>query len=250
MTVVSLFWKKNSRKFVISPIWRKKVFNWKVGQELSSEHRDCNDDKETVKGWIFLIRFRFHPQRRHPTASIMTPTTLVVLPDDLIVKILSFLPVISLVRFSCVNKSWKTIISDRTFVKLHLNRSSSTRNPPCALITHRSSFIFESITYTATGNLSVASQRWACCRSLLHATFDWKPVVHSFHRSLLPIQRRGMEWMLSYGWYLQWTHSSYNDQVFFHPWFFHPSWGALVSFIEPSNQDNISNIWPFKRFST
>ncbi|AES80211.2 F-box and associated interaction domain protein [Medicago truncatula] len=58
----------------------------------------------------------------------MTPVTPVVLPDDLIAELLSFLPVKSLVRLKCVSKSWKSLISDPSFVKLHLNRSS-TRNP-------------------------------------------------------------------------------------------------------------------------
>ncbi|XP_024630181.1 F-box/kelch-repeat protein At3g23880 isoform X2 [Medicago truncatula] len=64
----------------------------------------------------------------------MTPVTPVFLPGDLIAELLSFLPVKSLVRFKCVNKAWKTLISDPTFVKLHLNRSSSTRNPLFTLV--------------------------------------------------------------------------------------------------------------------
>lgn len=63
-----------------------------------------------------------------------TPTSAFVVPEDLIVEILSFLPVKSLLQFRCVSKSWKTLISDSTFVKLHLNRSS-TRNPQLTLIT-------------------------------------------------------------------------------------------------------------------
>ncbi|AES80289.1 F-box protein interaction domain protein [Medicago truncatula] len=98
-----------------------------------------------------------HPRRQHPTASIMIPTKLVVLPDDLIFKILSLLPVISLVRFTCVSKSWKTLIFDPTFVKLHLNRSSSTRNPPCTLITRNSYYKIHTIAYTAKGSPSVTS---------------------------------------------------------------------------------------------
>ncbi|MCH94468.1 F-box protein, partial [Trifolium medium] len=38
-----------------------------------------------------------------------------------------------LLRFRCVSKSWKTLISDPTFVKLHLNRS--TRNQHFTLVT-------------------------------------------------------------------------------------------------------------------
>jgi len=51
----------------------------------------------------------------------------VVLFDDLIVEVLPFLPVKSLLRFRCVSKSWKTLISDPTFVKLHLQKSQSQK---------------------------------------------------------------------------------------------------------------------------
>jgi hypothetical protein len=72
----------------------------------------------------------------------MTPSP-VILCDDLIAEILSLLRVKSLVRFRCVCKSWKTLISDSTFVKLHLKRSS-TLYPQFTLIT-------EHTTYTSDG---------------------------------------------------------------------------------------------------
>ncbi|XP_058756983.1 F-box/kelch-repeat protein At3g06240-like [Vicia villosa] len=48
----------------------------------------------------------------------------VFLPEELVVEVLSFLPVKSLLRLRCVSKSWKSFISDPTFVKRHLNRSA------------------------------------------------------------------------------------------------------------------------------
>lgn len=51
----------------------------------------------------------------------------VVLSDDIIAEVLLFLPVKSLLRFRCVSKSWKNLIPDQAFVKLHLSRSA-TRN--------------------------------------------------------------------------------------------------------------------------
>jgi len=48
-----------------------------------------------------------------------------IVPDDLIAEVLSFLPFKSLLQLRCVSKSWKTLISDSAFVKLHLNRSST-----------------------------------------------------------------------------------------------------------------------------
>jgi len=64
----------------------------------------------------------------------MSPS-LVVLPNDLISEVLSFLDVKFLVRLRCVSKSWKILISDPAFVKLHIKRSPS-RNPLFTLITH------------------------------------------------------------------------------------------------------------------
>jgi len=61
--------------------------------------------------------------------------SLVVLPNDLISEVLSFLDVKFLVRLRYVSKSWKTLISDPVFVELHLKRSAS-QNPLFTLITH------------------------------------------------------------------------------------------------------------------
>ncbi|AES98540.2 putative F-box domain-containing protein [Medicago truncatula] len=52
----------------------------------------------------------------------------VFLPDELIAEVLSFLPVQSLMRLRCVCKSWKTLISDKSFVKLHLQRPSRKKH--------------------------------------------------------------------------------------------------------------------------
>ena len=64
------------------------------------------------------------------------PTSLLL--DELIVEILSRLPVKTLMQFKCVCKSWKTLIShDPSFVKLHLQRSP--RNTHLALVSDLSS---------------------------------------------------------------------------------------------------------------
>ncbi|AES92406.2 F-box protein interaction domain protein [Medicago truncatula] len=65
------------------------------------------------------------------------------LPDDLIVEVLSLLPVKSLLQLKCVNKSWNSLISDPKFVKLHLQLSTPNRNlalvqydrPDCRVLT-------------------------------------------------------------------------------------------------------------------
>ncbi|GAU25539.1 hypothetical protein TSUD_259720 [Trifolium subterraneum] len=55
-----------------------------------------------------------------------------ILPDELMVEILSLLPVKLLIRFRCVNKFFKTLISDPYFVQIHFNKSS--RNSYLALM--------------------------------------------------------------------------------------------------------------------
>ncbi|XP_058739567.1 F-box/kelch-repeat protein At3g23880-like [Vicia villosa] len=50
-------------------------------------------------------------------------TSLFFLLDELISEILSRLPVKTLMQMKCVCKSWKTLISDTVFAKLHLQRS-------------------------------------------------------------------------------------------------------------------------------
>ncbi|XP_059446384.1 F-box/kelch-repeat protein At3g23880-like [Corylus avellana] len=49
-------------------------------------------------------------------------------PDDLWIEILVSLPVKSLLRFQCVSKSWKSIISSPTFISMHAHHSESTHN--------------------------------------------------------------------------------------------------------------------------
>ncbi|XP_003623090.2 F-box/kelch-repeat protein At3g23880 [Medicago truncatula] len=57
--------------------------------------------------------------------NLLPPSQLqVFLPGELIVEVLSFLPVKSLMRLKCVSKSWKYLISEPSFAKLHLNRTT------------------------------------------------------------------------------------------------------------------------------
>jgi hypothetical protein len=67
--------------------------------------------------------------QQHPQNATSLP---IILPDDIIAELLSFLPVKSLMQFKCVCKSWKILISDSSFVKFHFKRS--TQNPQLALV--------------------------------------------------------------------------------------------------------------------
>ncbi|CAK9158274.1 unnamed protein product [Ilex paraguariensis] len=52
-------------------------------------------------------------------------TGIMYLPEDVVVDILSRLPVKSLLRFECVSKQWRSSISDHQFAKFQLSRSLS-----------------------------------------------------------------------------------------------------------------------------
>ncbi|XP_058765236.1 F-box/kelch-repeat protein At3g23880-like [Vicia villosa] len=70
----------------------------------------------------------------------------VFLPDELIAEVLSWIAVKPLLRLRCVSKSWKSLISDPTFVKLHLHRSSQNSD---------SKFVYTHDVYN-TGHRSVS----------------------------------------------------------------------------------------------
>ncbi|XP_057799763.1 F-box/kelch-repeat protein At3g23880-like [Salvia miltiorrhiza] len=54
--------------------------------------------------------------------------TEIVLPDDVIIEILTWLPVKSLLKFKCVCRSWRALISSRRFIKAQLENSKSAPN--------------------------------------------------------------------------------------------------------------------------
>ncbi|CAI8617483.1 unnamed protein product [Vicia faba] len=54
--------------------------------------------------------------------------------DDLIIEIITLLPVKPLLRLKCVSNSWNILISDLTFMKFHLKKSTTSPNPKFTLI--------------------------------------------------------------------------------------------------------------------
>ncbi|KAK9266727.1 hypothetical protein L1049_025360 [Liquidambar formosana] len=55
-------------------------------------------------------------------------TTLRNMPNDIIINILSRLPVKSLIRFKCVCKSWHALVSDPNFIDTHLNHTRANND--------------------------------------------------------------------------------------------------------------------------
>ncbi|RHN53002.1 putative F-box domain-containing protein [Medicago truncatula] len=71
------------------------------------------------------------PMDIHPINNrcpLNNPSSLLMfMPNELIAEILSFLSVKTITQFKCVSKSWNSLISDPTFVKMHFKKSS--QNP-------------------------------------------------------------------------------------------------------------------------
>uniref|UniRef100_A0A5B7AF69 Putative F-box protein CPR30-like n=1 Tax=Davidia involucrata TaxID=16924 RepID=A0A5B7AF69_DAVIN len=61
------------------------------------------------------------------------------LPRDIIIDILSRLPVRSVLRFKCVCKSWYALFKDPNFITKHFNRTTSDTTNTCFLYTPRRS---------------------------------------------------------------------------------------------------------------
>ncbi|KAK2966120.1 hypothetical protein RJ640_018373, partial [Escallonia rubra] len=57
------------------------------------------------------------------------------IPIDTLTDILSWLPVKSLKRFSCVCKSWCSMLENPTFIAQHLKNSALKTNGGCLLLT-------------------------------------------------------------------------------------------------------------------
>ncbi|XP_059435560.1 F-box/kelch-repeat protein At3g06240-like [Corylus avellana] len=57
--------------------------------------------------------------------------------EDLLVQILLLLPVVSLLRFKCVSKSWYALITHQNFIEKHLLHNLSTSNNRARFLAHR-----------------------------------------------------------------------------------------------------------------
>ncbi|KAL1548206.1 F-box/kelch-repeat protein-like protein [Salvia divinorum] len=115
------------------------------------------------------------------------------LPNDVIIEILTRLPVKPLLKFKCVCKSWRALISSTQFVAAHLEFSKSAPN----LTTHRlilkyrgntmkqcsvNSMLYESIPETFDLSCSVLSERYrfwvvGSCNGLVCLLIDKKEMI-------------------------------------------------------------------------
>ncbi|GAU30918.1 hypothetical protein TSUD_143660 [Trifolium subterraneum] len=86
------------------------------------------------------------PPINNELESISSTPSPVIIPTELIALILSFLPVKIISKFRCVSKSWKKLISDPSFIQMHLQKSSSL-NP---------NFIFKPFVYEYPFNTIVS----------------------------------------------------------------------------------------------
>ncbi|XP_058739603.1 F-box/kelch-repeat protein At3g23880-like [Vicia villosa] len=72
-------------------------------------------------------------ETRRPPSS---PSSLPILPDEIMAEVLSFLSVKTLIQMKCVSKFFNSLISDPTFIKMHLRRSA--RNPQLTIVSGNS----------------------------------------------------------------------------------------------------------------
>ena len=74
---------------------------------------------------IFKISFLYTHTHIHMRAALQMKMS--NLPRELIIDILSRLPIKSLCQFKCVSKPWRTLISHPDFVKTHLHHAQFKR---------------------------------------------------------------------------------------------------------------------------
>ncbi|XP_027067731.1 F-box protein At5g07610-like [Coffea arabica] len=66
------------------------------------------------------------PRRAPSSSSSPFSATVISNNEDLLIQILLFLPPKSLIRFQCISKQWRALISSPRFCRLHLQKSRTT----------------------------------------------------------------------------------------------------------------------------
>ncbi|PON71384.1 F-box domain containing protein [Trema orientale] len=78
------------------------------------------------------------------------------LNEDVVVLILSKLPIKSLKRFNCVCKSWYSLISSPTFVAMHFNNKNRHKDYLAFIGGGRIAFIAKSCFYTSKSGPTIS----------------------------------------------------------------------------------------------
>ncbi|CAJ2638502.1 unnamed protein product [Trifolium pratense] len=106
-------------------------------EETNSTKRQATKFSLMVRGLINMLKIlcsisisiinkkNISTNRRNLIGTLTSPSSLPTLPFDLIIEILSRLPVKQLLQLRCVCKSWKSLISDPKFAKKHLALSTT-----------------------------------------------------------------------------------------------------------------------------
>ncbi|OIT37651.1 f-boxkelch-repeat protein [Nicotiana attenuata] len=100
--------------------------------------------------------------------------TIPILPAELVIEILSRLPMKSLLQFTCVSKSWLSLISSPEFIKTHLSLSANNKG-----YTHHK--VMMSSYSRLTSNVKVCSLRSLFYDSITEA-FDLDCPMLSYER--------------------------------------------------------------------
>ncbi|XP_059630157.1 F-box/kelch-repeat protein At3g06240-like [Cornus florida] len=107
------------------------------------------------------------------------------LPQQVFVEILSKLSVKSLLKFKCVSKSWRSLISDSHFIKTHLNQNQTRRiliaksNYQCSLYTASfgsasNDIVVEKIDFVVQNNPHPQCQIIGSCNGLICLEVDFQ----------------------------------------------------------------------------
>ncbi|KAL6562304.1 hypothetical protein OROGR_003311 [Orobanche gracilis] len=102
------------------------------------------------------------------------------IPPEIIRVILRHLPVKSLLRFRCVSKSWRSLIDDEDFIKLHLHHSTKTNSNRTLLVNSTKLFYLDLDTFVLldTGNLRFKPRHVAgACNGLVLLVSDSNDIV-------------------------------------------------------------------------
>ena len=106
------------------------VWNWclaRVSLNLNCCSHRSMEEEAVVPADIVLAAFLPHELKKHCSMA-----SIAFLPTELIVEIISRLPMKYLLQLRCISKFYKTLISNPYFVQMHLEKSA--RNPCLALM--------------------------------------------------------------------------------------------------------------------